>query len=126
MNPHMHRRLAPASRDGRIGGSLYFFDQFMIVIALWVPYHAEIRVIEERPVSMAAPLQEPRVMVVKVHASMKPRQARAKPFVRLSDGDELSEVAGGQGRSDSARRGHDSARGPDAQACRRRPSMPQS
>ena len=46
---------------------------------------------------MAAPLQEPRVMVVKVHASMKPRQARVKPCVRLSDGDELSEVAGGQG-----------------------------
>src|SRR3989442_15051079 len=71
MNPHMHRRLAPASRDGRIGGSLYFFDQFMIVIALWGPFHPEIRVIKERPVSLAAPLPEPRGMVVKGHAPLE-------------------------------------------------------
>ena len=37
------------------------------------------------------------VMVGKVHASMKPLQARTRPWVRLSDGDELSKVAGGQG-----------------------------
>ena len=110
----MHRRLAPASRDGRIGGSLYFFDQFMIVIALWVPYHAEIRVIEERAVSMAAPLQEPRVMVVKGHASIEAAPG-AREAVRPAQRRRRA-VRGRRwpGRSDSARRGHDSARGPDA------------
>jgi len=37
------------------------------------------------------------VSLVETPVTMKPRQARAKPCVRLSDGDELSEVAGGQG-----------------------------
>jgi hypothetical protein len=45
-----------------------------------------------------------RARLVKVHACMKPLQARAKPCVRLSDGDELTEVAGGQGGSPRTRR----------------------
>jgi hypothetical protein len=43
--------------------------------------------------------------------SMKPLQARPKPCVRLSGGDELSEVAGGQGGQIRPAVGHDSARG---------------
>ncbi len=64
----------------------------------WRPSRTDVRLsAKTKTASRSGRSREPRVMVVKVHASMKPLQARATPCVRLSDGDELSEVAGGQG-----------------------------